>query len=49
MLIIGCDYHPGFQQVSFVDAETGVCGERRLGTAMKPSSFTRHAKGCPTK
>jgi hypothetical protein len=22
MLIIGCDYHPGFQQIAFVDTET---------------------------
>jgi transposase len=30
MIIIGCDYHPGFQQIAFVDTETGECGERRL-------------------
>lgn len=30
MLIIGCDYHPGFQQIAFVDIETGELGERRL-------------------
>ena len=30
MLIIGCDYHPGFQQTAFVDIESGECGERRL-------------------
>ena len=30
MLIIGCDYHPGFQQIAWVDTETGECGERRL-------------------
>jgi len=30
MLIIGCDYHPGFQQIAFVDTETGEGGERRL-------------------
>jgi transposase len=30
MLIIGCDYHPGFQQIAFVDTETGEVGERRL-------------------
>ena len=30
MLIIGCDYHPGFQQIAFVDTETGEFGERRL-------------------
>jgi hypothetical protein len=30
MLIIGCDYHPGFQQIAFVDTESGELGERRL-------------------
>ena len=30
MLIIGCDYQPGFQQIAFVDTDTGDCGERRL-------------------
>ncbi|MGH9747153.1 MAG: IS110 family transposase [Candidatus Acidiferrales bacterium] len=30
MLIIGCDYHPGVQQIAFMDTETGECGERRL-------------------
>ena len=23
MLIIGCDYHPSFQQIAWVDTETG--------------------------
>src|ERR1700694_528984 len=30
MIIIGCDYHPGFQQTAFVDTETGELQERRL-------------------
>jgi transposase len=30
MVIIGLDYHPSFQQIAFVDSETGECGERRL-------------------
>ena len=30
MLIIGCDYHPGFQQIAFVDTETGELGAQRL-------------------
>ena len=30
MLIIGCDYHPGVQQIAFMDTETGEFGERRL-------------------
>jgi len=30
MLIIGCDYHPSFQQIAFVETDTGEVGERRL-------------------
>jgi transposase len=30
MLIIGCDFHPSVQQISFVDQETGECGQLRL-------------------
>jgi transposase len=30
MWIIGCDYHPGFQQIAFVNQATGECGGRRL-------------------
>src|SRR5277367_6958878 len=30
MLIIGVDYHPSFQQIAFLDQETGECGDRRL-------------------
>ena len=30
MLIIGCDYHPGFQQIACVDSDTGELSERRL-------------------
>lgn len=30
MLIIGCDYHPSFQQIAFVDTETAEFQEQRL-------------------
>ena len=30
MMIIGCDFHPRFQQIAFVDRETGECGEQEL-------------------
>src|SRR5215831_107125 len=30
MWIIGCDYHPSFQQIAFVNQETGDCENRRL-------------------
>ena len=41
MLIIGCDYHPGFQQIAFVDTETGECGERRLMHREEAEQFYR--------
>src|SRR5215470_2937235 len=44
MLIIGCDYHPGFQQIAFVDTETGDCGERRLGHREEAEQFYRELK-----
>src|SRR5437016_13611157 len=30
MKIIGCDYHPSFQQIAMLDTETGEVIERRL-------------------
>src|SRR6201987_2596289 len=30
MIIIGVDYHPSFQEIAFMDQQTGECGERRL-------------------
>lgn len=30
MLIIGCDFHPSFQQIAFVDEQTGEVREARL-------------------
>jgi transposase len=30
MLIIGCDYHPSFQQIAWVDTGTGECSEQQL-------------------
>jgi transposase len=30
MLIIGCDYHPGMQQIAWWDKQSGERGERRL-------------------
>ena len=38
MIIIGCDYHPGFQQIAFVDADTGELQGRRSSTAAKQRS-----------
>ncbi len=40
MLIIGCDYHPGFQQIADVDTETGEVSERRLEHRAAAEHFT---------
>src|SRR5437762_3252896 len=44
MLIIGCDYHPGFQQIAWVDTETGECGERRLTHREEAEQFYQSLK-----
>ncbi len=41
MIIIGCDYHPGFQQIAFVDSETGELQERRLQHREEAENFYR--------
>lgn len=30
MMIVGCDFHPSWEQVSWLDTETGEMGERKL-------------------
>jgi len=41
MLIVGCDYHPGFQQIAFVDTDTGELQERRLQHREEAERFYR--------
>ena len=41
MIIIGCDYHPGFQQIAFVDTETGEFQETRLQHREQAEKFYR--------
>jgi transposase len=41
MMIIGADYHPGFQQVAFVDSDTGEFQERRLAHREEAEKFYR--------
>lgn len=41
MLIIGLDYHPSFQQIAFVETETGEYGERRLEHPHEAEGFYR--------
>jgi transposase len=46
MVIIGCDFHPRFQQVAFVEQETGEYGERRL---LHPEEAERFYRGLAGK
>src|ERR1700687_2493025 len=41
MIIVGCDYHPGFQQIAFVDTDTGELQERRLQHREAAEKFYR--------
>jgi transposase len=45
MLIIGCDFHPGFQQVAIFDNRTGELQERRLGHRQEAEQFYRSLGG----
>jgi transposase len=45
MMIIGCDFHPRFQQIAFVDVETGEYGERRLNHPEEAKRFYRSLAG----
>lgn len=41
MIIIGVDFHPGFQQIAFVDNESGEFQEKRLAHREEAESFYR--------
>jgi transposase len=41
MIIVGCDYHPSFQQIAFVDTDTGELGECRLEHREAAEKFYR--------
>src|SRR5207245_8678784 len=41
MIMIGADYHPAFQQIAFVDTETGELQERRLEQPEGAEKFYR--------
>jgi transposase len=45
MMIIGCDFHPRFQQIAFVDLQTGEYGERRLNHPEEAERFYRSLAG----
>ena len=41
MIIIGVDFHPGFQQIALVDSESGEFQEKRLAHREEAESFYR--------
>jgi len=41
MIIVGCDYHPSFQQIALVDTETGKLKEQRLAHREGAEEFYR--------
>ena len=41
MIIVGCDYHPSFQQIACVDTETGEWKEHRLEHRESAEAFYR--------
>jgi transposase len=45
MLIIGCDFHPGFQQVAIFDNRTGEYQEKRLPHRQEAEQFYRGLAG----
>jgi hypothetical protein len=60
MMIIGCDFHPSWQQIAWLDSETGETGEQKLVHARgEGKQFYQHlvqslrsyrgAPGCPRR
>ena len=45
MWIIGCDYHPKFQQIAFVNTEGGECGNHPLQHRQEAEQFYRRLRG----
>ena len=45
MMIIGCDFHPSFQQIACLDQETGEYEERRLSHRGEEVAFYRSLAG----
>ena len=49
MVIIGCDFHPSFQQVAVFDKRTGEIEERRLSHRVEAEDFYRSLAGQPVR
>jgi hypothetical protein len=46
MLIIGCDYHPGFQQIACVDSNGGESERRVAHREQAEQSYAHLARHC---
>jgi len=46
MLIVGCDFHPSWQQIAWLDTETGETGEQKLvhGSGQAPPFYAQLPK-----
>ena len=49
MLIIGCEFHPGFQQVAMFDNQTGEYEEKRLTHAAEAEKRKRWSEAGGTE
>jgi hypothetical protein len=49
MIIIGADFHPEFQQIAWVDTDTGEVQEKRLGHPEEAEKFCRALAGQKVK
>jgi hypothetical protein len=47
MMIIGCDFHPSWQQVSWLDSESGDAGEQKLVHASGEARMFYQQLGAP--
>ena len=45
MKIIGCDFHPSYQQIAMLDMSTGELSGRRLLHVAEAEAFYRHLGG----
>jgi transposase len=45
MMIIGCDFHPRFEQIAYLDKEDGEYEERRLTHPEEAARFYRSLAG----
>jgi hypothetical protein len=51
MIMMGVDFHPEFQQIAWVDTDTGEFREQRLGHREEAETFYRKlaAQGVPVR